>query len=142
MYISKSTIRVKYADVDAMGVVYHGNYAQFFEAGRAEAFRNLGYTYKNFEADGFSLPVVEMKTRFLKPAKYDDLITITTIIKTFPSRKLTIFTELYNELSELITNAEISFIFVKSTNMSLISAPEKFKAILLPFFKKLGEEWF
>lgn len=140
MYISKSTIRVKYADVDAMGVVYHGNYAQFFEAGRAEAFRNLGYTYKNFEADGFSLPVVEMKTRFLKPAKYDDLITISTIIKTFPSRKLTIFTELYNELSELITNAEISFIFVKSTNMSLISAPEKFKAILLPFFKKLGEE--
>ena len=142
MYISKSTIRVKYADVDAMGVVYHGNYAQFFEAGRAEAFRNLGYTYKNFEADGFSLPVVEMKTRFLKPAKYDDLITISTIIKTFPSRKLTIFTELYNELGELITNAEISFIFVKSTNMSLISAPEKFKAILLPFFKKLGEEWF
>ena len=142
MYISKSTIRVKYADVDAMGVVYHGNYAQFFEAGRAEAFRNLGYTYKNFEADGFSLPVVEMKTRFLKPAKYDDLITITTIIKTFPSRKLTIFTELYNELGELITNAEISFIFVKSTNMFLISAPEKFKAILLPFFKKLGEEWF
>ncbi|MBK6338538.1 MAG: acyl-CoA thioesterase [Bacteroidetes bacterium] len=140
MYISKSTIRVKYADVDAMGVVYHGNYAQFFEAGRAEAFRNLGYTYKNFEADGFSLPVVEMKTRFLKPAKYDDLITISTIIKTFPSRKLTIFTELYNELGELITNAEISFIFVKSTNMSLISAPEKFKAILLPFFKKLGEE--
>lgn len=138
MYISKSTIRVKYADVDAMGVVYHGNYAQFFEAGRAEAFRNLGYTYKNFEADGFSLPVVEMKTRFLKPAKYDDLITITTIIKTFPSRKLTIFTELYNELGELITNAEISFIFVKSTNMSLISAPEKFKAILLPFFKNLG----
>ena len=140
MYISKSTIRVKYADVDAMGVVYHGNYAQFFESGRAEAFRNLGYTYKNFEADGFSLPVVEMKTRFLKPAKYDDLITISTIIKTFPSRKLTIFTELYNELGELITNAEISFIFVKSTNMSLISAPEKFKAILLPFFKKLGEE--
>ena len=140
MYISKSTIRVKYADVDAMGVVYHGNYAQFFEAGRAEAFRNLGYTYKNFEADGFSLPVVEMKTRFLKPAKYDDLITISTIIKTFPSRRLTIFTELYNELGELITNAEISFIFVKSTNMSLISAPEKFKAILLPFFKKLGEE--
>ena len=139
MYISKSTIRVKYADVDAMGVVYHGNYAQFFEAGRAEAFRNLGYTYKNFEADGFSLPVVEMKTRFLKPAKYDDLITISTIIKTFPSRKLTIFTELYNELGELITNAEISFIFVKSTNISLISAPEKFKAILLPFFKKLGE---
>lgn len=138
MYISKSTIRVKYADVDAMGVVYHGNYAQFFEAGRAEAFRNLGYTYKNFEADGFSLPVVEMKTRFLKPAKYDDLITISTIIKTFPSRKLTIFTELYNELGELITNAEISFIFVKSTNMSLISAPEKFKAILLPFFKNLG----
>jgi acyl-CoA thioester hydrolase len=138
MYISKSTIRVKYADVDAMGVVYHGNYAQFFESGRAEAFRNLGYTYKNFEADGFSLPVVEMKTRFLKPAKYDDLITISTIIKTFPSRKLTIFTELYNELGELITNAEISFIFVKSTNMSLISAPEKFKAILLPFFKNLG----
>jgi acyl-CoA thioester hydrolase len=140
MYIYKSTIRVKYADVDAMGVVYHGNYAQYFEAGRAEAFRNLGYTYKNFEADGFSLPVVEMKTRFIKPAKYDDLLTILTIIKTVPSRKLTIFTELYNELDELITNAEISFIFVKSKNMSLISAPEKFKAILSPFFNKLGKE--
>lgn len=140
MYIYKSTIRVKYADVDAMGVVYHGNYAQYFEAGRAEAFRNLGYTYKNFEADGFSLPVVEMKTRFIKPAKYDDLLTILTIIKTVPSRKLTIFTELYNELGELITNAEISFIFVKSKNMSLISAPEKFKAILSPFFNKLGKE--
>lgn len=134
MYISKTKIRVKYADVDSMGVVYHGNYAQYFEAGRAEAFRNLNYTYKNFEADGFALPVVEMKTKYLKPAKYDDLLTITTIIKSLPTRKLTIFNEIHNEKMELLTIGEINFIFVKSKNMSLISAPEKFKSILLPFF--------
>lgn len=135
MYISNTNLRVKYADTDAMGVVYHGTYAQYFEVGRAEAFRALGYTYKKFEDDGFALPIVEVKMRFRKPAKYDDLLDIRTIIKEFPNRKLTIYTEIYNENKQMLASGEIIFIFVKSHNMKPIIAPEQFKSILLPFFE-------
>ena len=80
MFTHKTQIRIHYALTDQMGVVYHGHYAQFYEIGRTEALRSLGITYKNVEELGVIMPVVEIHTKFLRPAKYDDLITVVTIV--------------------------------------------------------------
>ena len=76
MFITETHIRVRYAETDQMNVVYYGNYAQYFEVARAESIRNLGFTYKEMEMAGIIMPVVEMQTKFLRPAHYDDLLTI------------------------------------------------------------------
>jgi len=81
MFISETTIRVRYAETDQMDIVYYGNYAQYFEVGRAESIRQLGYTYKDMEAMGIRMPVVEFHAEFKRPAHYDDLITVKTILK-------------------------------------------------------------
>jgi len=78
MYQSSTSIRIHYALTDQMGFVYYGHYAQFYEIGRTEAIRALGLTYKDMEAMGVIMPVVEMQLKFLRPAKYDDLITVKT----------------------------------------------------------------
>jgi acyl-CoA thioester hydrolase len=80
MYESVTQMRVRYAETDQMNVVYYGNYAQYFEVGRVEATRNLGLTYKDMEASGVIMPVVEMHVRYLRPATYDDLLTVKTIL--------------------------------------------------------------
>ncbi|MEO6818811.1 MAG: thioesterase family protein, partial [Ginsengibacter sp.] len=84
MFIHKKEIRVHYALTDQMGMVYHGNYAQFYEIGRTEALRSLGLTYKSIESLGIIMPVVELTTKFLRPAIYDDLITVVTTLKEIP----------------------------------------------------------
>src|SRR5215212_12176923 len=78
MYTTETSIRIHYALTDQMGIVYHGHYAQFYEIGRTEAIRSLGYTYKDIEALGIFMPVVDIHSKFLRPAKYDDLITVKT----------------------------------------------------------------
>ena len=72
MFISETHIRVRYAETDQTGVVYHGNYAQYFETVRAESIRQFGFTYKDMEAMGVIMPVVELRTKFLRPALYDE----------------------------------------------------------------------
>ena len=80
MFISTTQIRVRYAETDKMGYVYYGNYAQYFEVGRVEGLRDLGLSYKKMEDEGILLPVVEFQIKYLKPAYYDDLLTIKTTI--------------------------------------------------------------
>jgi acyl-CoA thioester hydrolase len=75
------TVRVRYAETDQMGVVYHGNYAQYFEIGRVEWLRNLGVSYKQMEEMGVMLPVVSLTMNYKKSARYDELITVRTIFK-------------------------------------------------------------
>ena len=83
MYEHFTTVRVRYAETDQMDIVYYGNYAQYFEVGRAECIRVLGFTYKKMEEMGVRMPVVAMEAKFLRPAHYDDLMTIKTILRTF-----------------------------------------------------------
>jgi acyl-CoA thioester hydrolase len=77
----ETQLRVRYAETDQMGVVYHSNYVIWFEVGRVEAMRQLGFTYKQMEADGCHLPVVELRCRYKAPARYDEMITIRTRLK-------------------------------------------------------------
>jgi acyl-CoA thioester hydrolase len=73
-----SRIRVRYAETDQMGVVYHANYFVWFEVGRTDLLRNAGWTYRDMEAEGFSLPVIEASCDYRQPARYDDELEIRT----------------------------------------------------------------
>ncbi len=78
--VHRTTVRVRYAETDQMGVVYHANYVVYFEVGRTESMRALGLDYAEMERNGMILAVVDVAARFVKPAKYDDLLTVETAL--------------------------------------------------------------
>ncbi len=112
MKIHEFKVRVRYSETDQMGVVYHGNYAQYFEMGRVEWLRNIGISYKWMEENGVMLPVVSLSMNYKKPARYDDLITVKTIFKSQSSVKIEFDYEIYNEQGELLTIAHSVLVFV------------------------------
>jgi acyl-CoA thioester hydrolase len=105
-------VRVRYAETDQMGVVYNGNYAQYFEMGRVEWLRNMGVSYKWMEENGVMLPVVALSMNYKKPARYDDLLTVKTILKSQTSVKIEFDYEIYNENGELLTTGYSMLVFV------------------------------
>lgn len=105
-------VRVRYAETDQMGVVYHGNYTQYFEIGRVEWLRNQGISYKWMEENGIMLPVVSLTINYKKPAKYDDLLTVTTILKSQTSVKIEFDYEIRNQEGELLTTGYSMLVFV------------------------------
>lgn len=105
-------IRVRYSETDQMRVVYHGNYAQYFEIGRVEWLRNKGISYKWMEENGVMLPVVSLTMNYKKPARYDELLTLKTFMKKLSSVKIEFDYELYNEKEELLTTGNSILVFV------------------------------
>ncbi len=135
MYITETQIRIHYALTDQMGMVYHGHYAQFYEIGRAEAIRQIGYTYKDIEAMGIIMPVVDIHSRFLRPGKYDDLITVKTILKELPlHHKIVFHHEIYNEHDELLNTADITLYFMDAKTMKRCEMPDQLKKKLEGYF--------
>ncbi|RIJ42909.1 acyl-CoA thioesterase [Pontibacter oryzae] len=113
MFESEVQIRVRYAETDQMGYVYHGNYAAYFEVTRTEVFRRLGIEYKEMEATGTMMPVLELKTKFIRPAKYDDLLVIKLLLKHKPhGSRIKFEYEVYNEAGTLLTLGETIMVFV------------------------------
>lgn len=105
-------LRVRYAETDQMGVVYHGNYAQYFEMGRVEWLRNKGISYKSMEEKGIMLPVVSLTMNYKRPARYDDELTVRTIFKNLESVKIEFDYEIYNQSNELLTIGSSALVFV------------------------------
>ncbi|SFS56905.1 acyl-CoA thioester hydrolase [Zhouia amylolytica] len=105
-------IRVRYAETDQMGVVYHGNYAQYLELGRVEWLRNLGVSYRSMEESGIMLPVISLQMSYKKSAKYDDLLTIKTRLKKTPSVKIEFDYEIWNEKEELLLEGNTVLAFI------------------------------
>lgn len=135
MFVTETHIRVRYAETDQMNVVYYGNYAQYFEVARAESIRNLGFTYRELEATGIIMPVVEMQTKFLRPAHYDDLLTIKTILRELPTDHRIIFEhEVFNAEKKLLTLGKVVLYFVKMGNFEKTAMPPAMRNILVPFF--------
>ncbi|WP_346771229.1 thioesterase family protein [Hymenobacter sp. YC55] len=135
MYQSDTKIRVRYAETDQMGYVYHGNYAAFFEVCRTEAFRQLGISYKDLEASGVGMPVGEIRTRFRRPARYDDLLTVRLLLRQPPEGSRVMFEyEIYNEANELLTEGHTLMVFVSTSNGRPVPIPEQIKAKLAPYF--------
>jgi len=115
--------RVRYGETDQMGYVYYGNYAQYFEMGRVEWLRNLGISYKRMEEAGIMLPVLHLNIDYLKPAKYDDLLTLKTTLAKKPSARIAFEFELYNEENELLNKAEVSLVFINMKKNRPTKAP-------------------
>jgi acyl-CoA thioester hydrolase len=135
MFITETQIRVRYAETDQMNVVYYGNYAQYFEVARAESIRNLGFTYKEMEASGVIMPVVEMQTKYLRPAHYDDLLIIKTILKELPVDHRIIFEhEVYNQQKKLLTLGKVILYFVKIESFEKTQMPQGLRSVLQTFF--------
>ncbi len=135
MYSSNTLIRIHYALTDQMGFVYYGNYAQFYEIGRTEAIRQLGFTYKDIEAMGIMMPVVETQSSFVRPAKYDDLITVKTKIKEMPTtHSITFFTEIFNEAKKLLNTGTTNLFFIEMATMKKVNMPELLKQKLAGYF--------
>jgi len=118
-----------------MGVVYHGHYAQFYEIGRGEAIREIGFTYKDIEAMGIIMPVVDIHSKFLRPAKYDDLITVKTTLKELPiHHKIVFHSEIFNENNELLNIGDVTLYFMEAKEMKRCEIPITLKLKLEKYF--------
>jgi acyl-CoA thioester hydrolase len=137
MDFNEISFRIRYSETDQMGVVYHGNYAQYFEMGRVAWLRQLGTTYKNMEENGVMLPVIHLEIDYKKPAVYDDLITVRTYLKKIPSVKIAFDFEIYNEQKELLVVGNTVLAFIDMKKNRPIKCPEdllqKIHALKLDF---------
>lgn len=126
MFIFETTIRVRYADTDQMGYMYYGNYATMYEVARTEMLRSLGLSYKGMEQDGVMMPVLELKCKYIKPALYDDEITVKVIIEEKPRVRIVFRYELYNQDKVLINLGETTLVFVNIEKNKPCVAPRSF----------------
>ena len=131
MHKHQIQVRVRYSETDQMGVVYHGNYIPYFEIGRVEWLRNKGVSYKIMEESGVALPIVSMNINYKKPARYDELLTVTTAFKSQTSVKVEFDCEIHNEENELLTTAHFILVFVDLLTGKPIQPPQYIKDILI-----------
>jgi len=135
MYSYDYKKRVRYGETDMMGYLYYGNYAQLYEIGRVETMRSLGLTYKDMEVvHRVMMPVVHVESRYLKPAKYDDELTIRTILKELPDRIIVFHAEIYNEEQVLIHTASVKLLFIDMDNQKRVNCPEYLVKALKTYF--------
>jgi acyl-CoA thioester hydrolase len=134
--LSNSTqIRVRYGETDQMGYLYYGNYALYYEVGRTHLIRELGLTYRELETQGIIMPVAELHSKYLRPALYDDLITVKTILKELPTdHKITFHSELYNEEGALLNIGATTLVFLELPDKKRRPMPEVLHDKLAPYF--------
>ncbi|MDZ4666995.1 MAG: thioesterase family protein [bacterium] len=135
MHVSECQLRVRYAETDQMGYVYYGNYAQYYEVARVEALRQIGLSYKMFEDQGVMMPVLDLNCKYLKPAKYDDLLTIKTIINKLPGVRIEFNYEVYNEAGVLLNRGETTLVCINMLSQRPCNAPAILLEKLLPYFE-------
>jgi acyl-CoA thioester hydrolase len=135
MFSTLTQIRVRYAETDQMGIVYHSNYFPYFETARAESIRDLGFTYADMEKMGVIMPVVDVHCRYLRPAVYDDLLTIKTVLKDLPiHHKIEFQHEVFNEKEELLAVGRIILYFMEAKTMKRTTMPQLLLEKLQPYF--------
>jgi len=125
MYSTEFQLRVRYAETDQMNVVYHANYITYFEVARTEAIRHLGFTYREMEAMGVEMPVTELTVRYLRPAHYDDLLTVKTQLRTLPEKHhIDFYQEIFNENGKLITSGKVTLFFLDKETKKRSKMPD------------------
>ena len=109
-----------------------------------EAMRKHDFSYKKLEELGYAMPVVEMNIKYFRPARYDELMDIKTIIKEWPDKKIIFTSEIYNQQGQLLTSSDTTFVYVKKDSLRRCHIPEIVLEHLKPFFteelKKIKEE--
>lgn len=137
MYFHEVQIRVRYGETDQMGYLYYGNYAQYFEVGRVEMIRSLGVTYKELEeVHGIWLPVVSLNMRFVRPAYYDELLTVRSELRELPGEYITFHVEVFNERKKLVNAGRVRLCFFDAKTKKVVEAPELLLEKLRPYFDK------
>ena len=120
-----TTVRVRYGETDRMGYVYYGNHALYYEVGRVEMLRFLGYPYDEMERDGVMCPVTSLEVRYVRPALYDELLTITTTIHEKPTQSIVFDVEIHNEAKKLVSVGKVVLAFVNADTRKRCDAPER-----------------
>ena len=123
-FYCETQLRVRYGETDKMGIVYHGNYAQYFEIGRTEWLRNFGISYKQMEDDGIMLPVISLTINYKRSARYDELIKVKTELKKMPTAKIEFDYEITNENGEILTTGNSVLVFMDSAKNRPTRCPE------------------
>lgn len=134
MFTAETQLRVRYAETDQMGYVYYGNYAMYFEVARVEAMRSAGFSYREMEENGVMMPVLESYIKYLKPGKYDELLTIKTSIPELPGVRIRFEYQVFNEQMELITEGWTTLAFLKKESHQPTRPPRNLLDLLNSFF--------
>ncbi|MFI5205184.1 MAG: acyl-CoA thioesterase [Flavobacteriales bacterium] len=134
MYQSETSVRVRYGETDQMAYVYYGYYAMYYEVARVESLRRLGVTYKELEASGVMMPVLENYSKFLMAARYDELLKIVTTIREKPTVRIKFEYEIFNEENKLIHQGETLLAFVDMKSQKPCRPPQLMMNVLAPFF--------
>ena len=134
MYSASTQVRVRYAETEQMSYVYYGNYAMYYEVGRVEALRQLGFEYKKLEEQGIMMPVLDLHCKFLTPAKYDELLTVRVVIPELPKVKMHFEYEVSNEQGKLVNEGKTTLVFLNMDSNRPCRAPKELIDVLSPHF--------
>ncbi|HRZ75917.1 MAG TPA: thioesterase family protein [Bacteroidales bacterium] len=134
MLISTTKRRVIYGETDKMGFLYYGNYPAYYEVGRTEALRELGTSYKHLEDTGIQMPVRNLQVEYLAPARYDEMLTIRTIIREMPGVRMHFEYEVENEAGFLLNRGSTDLVFTRVADNRPVRPPQWFLKLFLPYF--------
>lgn len=134
MFTAETKLRVRYVETDQMGYAHHSNYIIYYEFGRVEALRSLGMSYKSLEDAGIMMPVIDSGSKYLKPAFYDDEISIKVIVPELPKVRMRFEYKLYVK-NELIHEGFTTLVFVNKKTGKPMRAPESMLNLLQPFYE-------
>lgn len=135
MIHSKTEIRVRYAETDKMGIVYHGNYFTWLEIARIQMLDELNYPYLQLESEGYLLPVMEAQAKFIRPARFDDRLQLQLKITEPPSVRIKIDYELYRK-DELLMTGRTTHAFMSPEGQAIRPPKELLKLMQQSFSPK------
>ncbi|MCC7025982.1 MAG: acyl-CoA thioesterase [Saprospiraceae bacterium] len=137
MFTHSTQVRVRYGETDKMGFVYYGYYSLYYEIGRVEALRSLGLDYKSMEDQmHIFMPVVSLNVRYLRPAHYDDLLTLETSIIKWPNTSIQFDTKILNEKGDWLNQGQVVLCFLDIASRKRVEMPELLIQKLSPYFEK------
>ena len=135
MYTTSTQVRVRYGETDQMGYLYYGLYAQYYEVGRLEMIRELGLTYREMEEElRIMMPVMSLQMRYVRPALYDELLTIKTTLRELPLQNITFYIEIFNEKNKLVNGGSVKLCFVDMETKKTVPTPDYLLDKLKPIF--------
>ena len=118
--------RVGYKDTDQMGIMHHSNYIVLYEKARTEWLRDMGLTYAEIERRGIMSPIIEVHSKYMRPALYDEVLTVKLTMEEMPSARLVIASEIFNEQGKLINTGKVTLGFMNAETRRPCRAPEWF----------------
>ncbi|MDR1055266.1 MAG: acyl-CoA thioesterase [Prevotellaceae bacterium] len=136
MYTYETRLTTRYGETDKMGVIYHANYINYYEIARTEMIRNLGYPYRIMENEGIMMPVIEVQSKYIKPAYYDEELIIRTTVKELPTSRIVFHYEVYSSQNELLNTGKAVLVFMDVKTRRPRRPPEKLLQILQQYLAR------